>query len=43
MNFIIEFNIIHPICQTASVFSVEMQLLKYDRLAALSEDVLGVP
>ena len=38
MNYIIQFNIIHPICQMSGVFSAEMQPLPYDRPAAVSED-----
>ncbi len=43
MNFIIEWNIIHPICQTSSVFSAEMQPLPYDHAAAASEDAQDIP
>ena len=38
MNYIIEFNIIHPICQMSSVFSMDMWPLQYDHPAAVSED-----
>jgi len=38
MNYIIEFNIIHPIFQTSSVFSAEMRLPLYDRAATVSGD-----
>jgi hypothetical protein len=43
MNYIIEFNIMHPICQTSSVFSAEMRLPPCDRAAAVSEDVEDIP
>src|SRR5258705_162932 len=43
MNYIIEFNIIHPICQMSSVFSAEMWPLLYVRAAAVSEDVQDIP
>ena len=43
MNFIIEWNIIHPICQTSSVFSTEMQPPPYDHAAAVSEDAQDIP
>ena len=43
MNSIIQFNIIHPICQTSSVFSTEMQPPPYDRPAAVAEDAQNVP
>src|SRR6266481_2948534 len=43
MNSIIQFNIIHPICQTSGVFSVEMRLLPYDCPAAVSEDAQDIP
>ena len=43
MNSIIQFNIIHPICQMFSVFSAEMQLLPYDRAAAVLEDAQDIP
>src|SRR6266436_1782971 len=43
MNSIIQFHIIHPICQMSSVFSVEMWSLPYDRTAAVSEDAQDLP
>ncbi len=43
MNSIIQFNIIHPICQTSGVFSVEMRPPPYDRPAAVSEDAQDIP
>ena len=43
MNFIVQFNIIHPTCQMSSVFSVEMRLRPYDRPAAASEDAQDIP
>ncbi len=43
MNYIIEFNIIHSICQMSSVFSAEMWPLLYVRAAAVSEDVQDIP
>ncbi len=39
----IEFNIIHPICQMSSVFSVEMWSPPYDRTAVVSEDAQDIP
>ena len=42
MNFIIECNIIHPICQASSVFSAEMQPPPYDHAAAVSEDAQDI-
>src|SRR5258705_247558 len=38
MNCIIGFDIIHPICQTSSIFSAEMRPPPCDRAAAVSED-----
>src|SRR5258705_389244 len=38
MNCIIGFDIIHPICQTSSVFSAEMRPPPCDRAEARSED-----
>ena len=43
MNSIIQFNIIHPICQMSSVFSAEMQPLPYDCVAAVSGDAQDIP
>ena len=43
MNSIIQFNIIHPICQTSGVLSVEMRPPQYDRPAAVSEDAQDIP
>ena len=43
MNFIIEFNIIDPICQMSSVFSVEMWPPPYDHMAVVSEDAQDIP
>jgi len=43
MNSIIQFNIIHPICQTSGVFSAEMRLPPYDRPAAVSENPQDIP
>ena len=43
MNYIIQFNIIHPICQMSGVFSAEMQPPPYDRPAAVSEDAQDIP
>jgi hypothetical protein len=43
MNSIIEFNIIHPICQISNVFSVELQLPMCERAAAVSEDAQNIP
>ena len=43
MNFIIEWNIINPICQTSSVFSAEMQPPPYDGPAAVAEDAQDIP
>jgi hypothetical protein len=42
MNYIIEFNIIHPICKMSSVFSAEMWPLLYNRAAAVSEDAQDI-
>jgi len=42
MNYIVEFNIIHPICWTSSVFSAEMWPLLYDRAAAVSENAQDI-
>src|SRR5258705_55708 len=43
MNYIIEFKIMHPICQMSSVFSAEMLLPLYSRAAAGSEDAQDIP
>src|SRR6266436_7870615 len=43
MNSIIQFHIIHPICQMSSVFSTEMQPPPYDHAAAVSEDAQDIP
>jgi len=43
MNFIIEFNIIHPICQMSGAFSAETWPLPYDRAAAVLEDAQDIP
>jgi hypothetical protein len=40
MNFIIEWNIIHPICQMSSVFSAEMQP---PAAAAVSDNAQDIP
>ena len=42
MNYIIDFNIVYPICQMSSVFSAEMPPLKYDRVATVSEDAQDI-
>ena len=43
MNSIFQFNIIYPICQMSSVFSVEMRPPLYDHAAAASEDAQDIP
>ncbi len=43
MNYIIEFNIIHPICQMSSIFSAEKRPPLYDPAAAVSEDAQDIP
>ena len=43
MNYIIEFNIMHPICQMSSLFSAEMRPPLYNRAAAVSEDAQDIP
>jgi hypothetical protein len=43
MNYIIQFNIIHPICQMSGVFSAETRPPAYHRMAAGSEDVQDIP
>ena len=42
MHFPIVFNIIHPICQLSSVFSLAMQPTKSDCTEAVSEDALDI-
>src|SRR5258705_232334 len=43
MNYIIEFNIMHPICQMSSIFSAEMRPPLYNRAAAVSENAQDIP
>jgi hypothetical protein len=43
MNYIIEFNIMHPICQTSSGFSAEMRPPAYSRAAVVSVDAEDTP
>jgi hypothetical protein len=38
-----EFNIMHPQCQTSSILSVGMRLPLWDHMAAVSEDTQDIP
>ena len=42
MNYVIECNIIHPICQMSNVFSAEMRPPVYNRAAAVSRDAQDI-